>query len=435
MSEQLTVRTRNLDYSVPKPSEFNSTRVNPDGSLNFGDSSNVRIVNSQSSGTFDRLHGLQTTQSEGHRFRGKNPGYDVGGPFNTNKYVVRIIGNSNVFMETAKVPGDVYNQFSGCMLPANPTTMAWPPDIRLSNTQLNTMGATAVARCSPVNPIVNAATFLGELIKDGLPDIPGMHAWEKRAKILALAGDQFLNVVFGWNPLVADIKASAKAVRHAQAVMEQFERDAGKTVRRNYTFDPVESISRQTVATGVYPYIGSTSSGRWNASMGQGNVICTTKTVRKVWFSGAFTYHAPKGLITGRSMGRSADELHRVFGLDLTPETLWNLTPWSWAIDWVTNAGDVTQNLSQAAQFGLVMRYGYVMEHCVSTNTYSWHRTGDSPQSGQPFPREKCPLIEYRFESKRRIGANPFGFGLTWDGLSTAQQAIAAALGLSRSRN
>jgi len=45
------------------------------------------------------------------------------------------------------------------------------------------------------------------------------------------------------------------------------------------------------------------------------------------------------------------------------------------------------------------------------------------------------PMLFLETNSKKRRGANPFGFGLTWSGLTATQQAIAAALGLTRSRS
>jgi hypothetical protein len=104
----------------------------------------------------------------------------------------------------------------------------------------------------------------------------------------------------------------------------------------------------------------------------------------------------------------------------LTPEALWNLAPWSWATDWFANVGDVISNMTAFAGDNLVLRYGYLMEHSMIEDTYT--RNDISAGSFQ--------LIT---ESKRRIKANPFGFGVSWEDLSPFQLSIAAALGLSKS--
>jgi hypothetical protein len=125
-------------------------------------------------------------------------------------------------------------------------------------------------------------------------------------------------------------------------------------------------------------------------------------------------------------MIRALARADRLFGLNLTPDLVWNLTPWSWAIDWFTNFGDVVSNVSDMVTDGLVMRYGYIMEHTVAKNTYTLE--GFSPLRGS-LP---VPPMSFVTETKVRRAANPFGFGFTWDGLSPRQLAIAAALGLSK---
>jgi len=321
-------------------------------------------------------------------------------------------------------------------MPSNPSGLSFPGTIDSSDTVLSNKGAVAVSRCSPTNPVANLATFLGELAKDGIPAIPGSRTWEAKALALKNAGDEFLNVVFGWEPLKSDVLDTAKAVSHADSVLKQFERDAGKMVRRAYTFDTVVNDGApQAIQLNDTPYIGVDSSGiLWNAAsiLGTGTIWRTNKTVRRMWFSGGFTYHLPTGYVSRKKLKGAALEAKRVFGLDLTPEVLYNLAPWSWALDWITNVGDVIHNITQYIQYGQVMRYGYIMENTISTDIYSYQQTG---QGDREITRPVLPMMVLRTETKKRRGANPFGFGLTWDGLTATQQAIAAALGLSHSRN
>jgi hypothetical protein len=119
--------------------------------------------------------------------------------------------------------------------------------------------------------------------------------------------------------------------------------------------------------------------------------------------------------------------MREILGLDLTPSTLWNLAPWTWAVDWFSNAGDVISNMSDWQDDGLVLRYGYMMEHSRATYAYTFE--GPTGLNGSLRPQ---PVV-YVSESKRRVKATPFGFGLTWGGLTPIQLAIAAALGISKS--
>jgi len=125
-------------------------------------------------------------------------------------------------------------------------------------------------------------------------------------------------------------------------------------------------------------------------------------------------------------MDRHALEAKKLLGLTLTPDTLWNAAPWSWAVDWFSNTGDVISNVTDSVTDGLVMRYGYIMEHSIVKNIYSLTKPGTLN------PDVRVPSITLVVETKKRRRANPFGFGLSWGSLSLRQQAIALALGLTR---
>lgn len=117
---------------------------------------------------------------------------------------------------------------------------------------------------------------------------------------------------------------------------------------------------------------------------------------------------------------------NKLFGLRLTPELWWQLSPWSWAADWVGNTGSVLHNLSAFSNDGLVMRYGYVMETVKVVTTYTLVdcvlRTGQKVDSSQTYVQER----------KQRRRATPFGFGLNPASFSDKQWSIIAALGISR---
>jgi len=400
--------------------------------------------------TLPSFPGTQSTASEGHPWHSRNKPKmteDIGGDFFTTKSFLttakpptneETLGKdvSQYVWDSAPPPhpsGQIWNhhKFQGMLLPVNPSGagIGFPPSGHSSDAVLDVKGATAISRCQPTNSLANLSTFIGELIKDGLPSMPGIATWEGKLKAAVLAGDEFLNVVFGWSPLVADIKSTAKAIHHANTVIKQFERDSGKVVRRRYHFDTEKSEDTQKWVSNTRPYYGAGST-ILDQFLGTWDVYRTRKTVRSTWFSGAFTYHLPKGYNSRKAMDRAGTEAKRVFGLELTPEVLWNLTPWSWAIDWVTNAGDVLANVSAWEQYGLVMKYGYVMETTTVTDTYMAVQTAPGSDGRTLY----CEPMHMVTVTKKRRRANPFGFGVSWDGLSALQQAILAALGLSRSR-
>jgi len=276
------------------------------------------------------------------------------------------------------------------------------------------------------------SVFLGELFSEGLPKLIGARSglWEEKTRLSRKAtADEYLNLQFGWTPIARDMSSIAYAIYSADAVLRQYERDSGRMVRRRYDFPPVKTVSYNEVASGTPWILGGVSGGLLDpAYAAGGKALRTDQTVRQVWFSGAFTYHLPKSYSRNSEMARIALEAKKVLGLSLTPETAWNLTPWSWAVDWFSNVGDVLSNVSDAMADSLVMGYGYLMEHTVSSRTYSFYGpTGCKTKGARPA------TVSFIIETKQRVQANPYGFGLTWKNLSPFQLSILSALGISKS--
>jgi len=284
-----------------------------------------------------------------------------------------------------------------------------------TNAIFNVFGATAIARVLPTNPNSSLSTALGELKKDGLPSIPGS-SMRDQADLARKAGNEFLNVEFGWLPLVNDVRKFADSVKRSRVLIDQYRRDSDRKIRRRYVLPVDDTV---TVLTGTAQ--GSGALFFPNATY--------TKTVgERFWFSGAFRYHVPVGDDFYSRLRRYESYSHRLFDTRLTPELLWNLAPWSWAVDWFTNTGDVIHNISALGADGLVMQYGYVMRHAyideVAEGTYS----GSLNYGAVSGYASKRILSEV----KQRRGANPYGFGVTFSSLSATQLAVLTALGLTR---
>lgn len=411
--------------------------------------------------------GTQITESDGNRWPPpkKGPLVDCGSEFFSEKLEVVTQGlpHTTYYIKTpssypkeGKFDGslmancfNVHNTSAYFGEPDIPLKFNWPPDLSSSRSQLNVKGALAVAACSPGNPIAQTATALGELLQD-VPHIPGISLWESRLRAigtLAAAGDEFLNVVFGINPTLGDMGDFLKAVHKVDGVVDQFIRDAGRVVRRGFNF-PMESSTTVDTLPNTFSPVGGmranlTPSYSWNyfapwygCAVPVRETIRTRTTERSIWFSGAFTYHLPDGY-DAHSRSDRRKLMAKLFGAEPDLNTLWNLTPWSWAVDWVFDAGTFVKNLQNHISYGTVLRYGYVMETTITTDTFS---------AGQPVPGvtqypgfegnlPPYPVVSpvtLRRTTKKRVQANPFGFGLTWDGMSTTQKAIAAALGITR---
>lgn len=424
-----TTKTRPMPFRVPG-GKLVQVRTS-----NAGGETQVFTSNAQ---VPSHLQGRETTFSENHaRWRGSfNQAFsgDIGGPFRNTKTYVRS-GIEPVTIRTTKVsptyPFSVWRDtYHGVYLPCSLSSVAFPPDIASSESGLDVIGSAAIAACKPTNATADLSVFLGELIKDGLPKLAGMSLMKEKTRAARhKAADEYLNLEFGWKPIARDFNKIAQAVYTAHLKLAQYERDSGRLVRRRYSFPPVTSESSTVLLSNVSPVLGpSATSMVVNELVNKGKVIRVHRTSIRRWFSGAFTYHLPSDYYARGEMARRALMLKKSLGLALTPEVLWNLSPWSWLADWFSNAGDVLSNVSDWASDGLVLRYGYVMEHTISSYTYVY--VGPNHLSGSA---QLPSILTTVRETKVRRRATPFGFGLNWDGFTPRQLAILSALGISRS--
>jgi hypothetical protein len=302
----------------------------------------------------------------------------------------------------------------------------YPSLAETSTSTLNALGATAIARCEPTSPIANLATTLGELRGEGLPKMFGSGLLKEKTRIARNSGNEYLNYQFGWAPLMSDLKSFGTAVKKSDEILRQYRKDSGKPIRRRFTF-PVESSSTVTNLGGnlALPTL-DTNYYRSGYSAAQMTKTRTRVTEVKRWFSGCFTYHLAVSDNSVNAFARYSQEADKLFGVSLTPEVVWNLTPWSWATDWFFNTGDILHNLSAVLTDGLVMIYGYMMEESSVSDVYVLQ--GDLYNG-----LGSTDLVQtFTTTRRKRIPANPFGFGLTNTDLSSRQLAIIAALGLTR---
>jgi hypothetical protein len=403
------------------------------------------------------LQGIQVTVSESHpdwRSVNRPPG-DLGGDFFTQKkYVVG--SESYVHMDTGwRVTGLNFEErfvYDGPIY-LNQSTVgggtAFPSFTNSTNSGLDAYGATAIARCQPAEPTVNLAAALLEAYHDGLPKLIGRSAWEERVRLAQTfrrkpradvikrtarretrkSADEFLNYQFGWLPIVSDVRDFVSTFYHMHKLLQQYVRDNGNVVRRRYSFPPEQSYVDTTLTTSPAVSGPDGYGGYFNSTVPGCSVVRSRQTTVNRWFSGAFVYHLPQTFFARMYAPFAADfqSKSHLFGLELTPDVLWELTPWSWAVDWFSNVGDVIHNANAWANNGLVMKYGYIMEHSIVRDTYTW--SGPSRvYGGQNLIPPPYTMVT---ETKVRRKANPFGFGLTMGNLSFLQKSILAAVGLT----
>lgn len=299
---------------------------------------------------------------------------------------------------------------------------------------LDALGTHAIAVTIPTNPLAGMGVFLGEL-RD-LPRAPFMDSvrnMKERIKhfrkvtkgitkgLSRDAANEYLNGVFGWAPFISDLKKFHKVVKNHQRYIDQFQKGSGQLIRRRY--NSPETSTSTYANRGAYPgnpQLDTYMYDHW------GTLFLTTTVKTLVWFSGAFTYYLPK---VDSFMGKAKhiDALgNHLYGTRVTPDLLYKLAPWSWALDWVTNTGDLIHNWSAFQNDGLVMQYGYVMEKKTTTNTYTLLDV--KLVNVPPLTLTQTEV----FETKTRRRATPYGFGLNASSFTNKQWSIIAALGISK---
>jgi len=389
--------------------------------------------------------GKQVTVSESHK-KSRDGTYRAGGPFYTSR-VTDIYKPGYMRADYNQSQSKIY---SGPVC-GRPVTEAEMKSLGYKNisrsfgsenqSSMEGDGTTAISQCSPTNPASDLGTSLAETFREGVPTLPGIKAWEAKTRFLKGLGSEYLNYQFGWAPLQSEVHSVVNAARNHRELLTQYHRGEGSDTHREFHFPS----SHERLATPV------TQPGTWlglpwerlGASFGGTRQVSLVRETHR-WFEGVFTYALPSSTDSWRralGFGSDADAL---FGLALSPSILWELTPWSWAVDWFSNAGDVINNVTSFGLAGLVMRYGYMMEEsieritaegrCPDENRGEYQNlTGHNPTITN---LHHIPTGVYQIGTecvtKRRVPASPFGFSIGWEDLSPTQLAITAALGITR---
>jgi len=308
---------------------------------------------------------------------------------------------------------------AGSLSPLFPAVPGSIPSLLVSK------GATAIARTIPTSPVAGAAQFLGEL-REGLPSRPGK-TYVNRGGPGSLA-DEYINVEFGFKPLISDLRKFGEAARQSKKIVEQLKRDSGRLIRRRYTFPEIRTTTTTVESSNAYGSPGHRLIGPNCYDGGPGKLTKTREETYRFWFSGAYTYVYPDGHRAVDRMLAAESRLNRLFGTRVNPELLWELTPWSWAADWVSNVGDVARNMSALSSDSLVLRWGYIMCHYTCRDTYLLEGVRLKGVAGGP--RSQTFVTDAKFRQR----ATPYGFGLDIAAFTPRQWAILGALGISRAQ-
>lgn len=277
-------------------------------------------------------------------------------------------------------------------------------------------GPTGWARYKPAQPNVSMSQFIYEL-----KDYP-QQAFRK-IKQFRTVGSNYLAYQFGWKPFLSDLDRWFTSIKHVDRRIAQLKSDQGKWIKRGGPLAFESDTVTNSLGTGFDAWLGPYG----------GIKVHGTRSVvesERVWFSGRFRYYIPG--LNDSKLGKFR-AIRKLWGLDITPEVVYNLVPWSWLFDWFSNLGDVISNFTSAIEDNLVSKYAYCMlEHKITTTLNAQVAT-EVYEGTYPMVRTYHNLQHQHVRhTKTRVPASPFGFNLTPDGLTIRQGAILSALGISR---
>lgn len=281
-------------------------------------------------------------------------------------------------------------------------------------------GAAGWNKARPVKPIADAGQFLGEL-----RDFPRM--LKMRLRGLKDVGGEYLNHQFGWVPFINDIKKFIKLQDTIEDRLARIRKDNGKWRKRKCTIRNDSSTTSSSSTGRVSPVV---STNAYTPHLTPDPAQITVTTVDKIWFEGCMRFWIDDLDVDSSKSIWTSRIRQKLWGAELTPSLLWELTPWSWLNDWCVNLGDIYSNLSNSAYDSLVAKYAFVMRYRQTREEVSWVDALNAFPSGKVYP--KCITVSSA-ECKERQTASQWGFGQLDEGdLTPRQLAILAALGISR---
>jgi hypothetical protein len=203
------------------------------------------------------------------------------------------------------------------------------------------------------------------------------------------------------------------------------------TVRR-YDFQPIVNTVATSANYSQQLNIGIDSNiDNWYELYRDGKVSGELTTVdsslQKIYFKGRFMFKINPGQGLLNKLQAYEQLSNKLLGTRITPSVLWELTPWSWLIDWFVDVQSALQVAGMFQNDGLLMQYAYLMRKTTLSRSYTF--TGPNLHGyGQEGPYTNTAYVS-RIE---RVRGTPFGFGINPEGISPQKWAILAALAISK---
>lgn len=316
------------------------------------------------------------------------------------------------------------------------------PSYSDESTAMTAHGVKGWKAARPGTPYAQMGQFIGEL-RD-LPRVPGrgyakgdifrgpIGGLPKRALQALFSfrqlGGEYLNLQFGWKPFISDLQKAYKLTLDIDRRLAALRRNNGRSLKREVLLVDTTSVtSQQSQVYKPFAYVVPTPI--LGLSTGISTRHTVTRTTERVWFEGRFRYWVPD--IGSLRWERHAKRI--LYGLDVSPSLVWELLPWSWLIDWFSTIGDSLANMSDSAVDNLIAQYAYVMRTQESETQVTVFTSWSGRSGVISYPAGSAQFYYRALDVKKsRTAATPYGFGVSWNGLTSYQLSILGALGVTR---
>lgn len=351
--------------------------------------------------------------------------FDNGHEFLSEKHVISYPQRNSTALRVNGTYGTL--GYTGSMSPS--LSVILPPETDFpSQDTIMADGRKLIGMTIPTKAEAGLAQFLGEC-RERLPSLIGMTTLKNGATAKKI-GDEHLNIQFGIKPFIKDLQKLARAVLQVNKMTSQFQRDSGQNIRRKRRLGSTSRYESRGSLGGNYPSMGNFYFQNMASELYYSvpEVLVADNYSSEVWFSGAYTYHLSEAHSFLGKMNAYEEKANHLLGTRLTADVVWNLTPWSWLLDWFGDTGTFMSNVSLLSDDSQVLRYGYVMHETHATRSYT--QLDCQLQVDAVAPRSLS--LYYEVVRKQRTRATPYGFNVDLNSLTASQVAIMAALGLSK---
>jgi len=244
--------------------------------------------------------------------------------------------------------------------------------------------------------------------------------------------EEFLNQQFGIRPFIGDIQKLAQAVIAGDILLQRYNREASLLTRRRLDMGSSTKLTTHTDPVFMDLYLGANHGnpkppGWLNSYGGYWDVI--DEVTHSIRFAGQYERFVPINDAFFRNSEEFARKANKLLGTEINPSVVWQVTPWSWLLDWFGNFNVFMTNVSYLNGNDTILRYGYLTHWITGSRTW----TRQSPvEDGLGRQLSNTAYLKHHFIVKRRVRASPYGFGISLPDMSPLRWAILAALGKTR---